>query len=465
MARRCPPQSRPPPQTHPSAAPEEEGLKTLIARKRDGASLSAAEWSRIIAAYTSGTIPDYQMAALLMAVFANGLEPHEFTALTDAMLQSGARFPKGGHPPWIDKHSTGGVGDKVSLVLVPLMASCGVPVPTMAGRGLGHTGGTLDKLEAIPGFSTQLSMAAARAQMDRIGAFFMGATADIAPADRKLYALRDATGTIESIPLIAASIMSKKLAEGISGLVLDVKWGSGSFLPETDRAMELAKMMIEVGESRGCRCVALLTAMDRPLGRACGNALETAEAIAALRGEGPDDLMTVTYALGAEMLLLAGGAESAAGAHQILREAIGSGRAAEKFREMVDAQGGDPRVVDDPAILPRAPVEKILEANMDGYVRQVEPRIIGQAIVTMGGGRSAMDDAIDHAAGMVLSVKPGDVVEKGQPVARVAGRDVPTVERGLTALDRALRIGGERPSLTALISHRVTADGVAVVDH
>lgn len=397
-----------------------------------------------------------------MAVFVNGLEPHEFTALTDAMLASGARFPREGHPPWIDKHSTGGVGDKVSLVLVPLMASCGVPVPTMAGRGLGHTGGTLDKLEAIPGFNTQLSMAAARTQMDRVGAFFMGATEDVAPADRKLYALRDATGTVEAIPLIAASIMSKKLAEGISGLVLDVKWGSGAFLPEVERGIELARVMIEVAVAHGCRSVALLTAMDRPLGRACGNSLETAEAIAALHGEGPDDLMAVTYALGVEMLLLGGDAESPAAAEAVLREAVRSGRAAEKFREIVEAQGGDPRVVDDPAILPRAPVERVFEASRDGYVCQVEPRAIGQAIVAMGGGRSAMDETVDYVAGMVISVKPGDLVEQGQPLARVAGRDPSTVEGGLMALDRALHIGGEPPSTTPLISHRITADGVAV---
>jgi pyrimidine-nucleoside phosphorylase len=403
------------------------------------------------------------MAALLMAVFVNGLEPHEFTALTDAMLQSGSSFPREGHPPWIDKHSTGGVGDKVSLVLVPLMASCGVPVPAMAGRGLGHTGGTLDKLEAIPGFHTQLSMADARTQMDRVGAVVMGATEDIAPADRKLYALRDATGTVEAIPLIAASIMSKKLAEGISGLVLDVKWGSGAFIPDIERGMELARVMIQVGEARGCRCVAMMTAMDRPLGRACGNAVEVAEAIAALRGEGPDDLMTVTYALGVEMLLLAGHAGSAA-AHATLREAIDSGRAAEKFREIVDAQGGDPRVVDDPAILPGAPVERVLEADADGYVCHVEPRIIGEAIVAMGGGRSAMDDVIDYAAGMVVSAKLGDRIEKGQPLASVAGRDEPTVSAGLAALERAIRIGGERPTPTPLISHRITADGMTTFD-
>ncbi len=405
------------------------------------------------------------MAALLMAVFVNGLEPHEFTALTDAMLQSGSSFPREGHPPWIDKHSTGGVGDKVSLVLVPLMASCGVPVPTMAGRGLGHTGGTLDKLEAIPGFTTRLSMADAQAQMDRVGAVVMGATQDIAPADRKLYALRDATGTVEAIPLIAASIMSKKLAEGISGLVLDVKWGSGAFLPEVEQGMELARIMIQVGEARGCRCVALMTAMDRPLGRACGNALETAEAIAALRGEGPDDLMTVTYALGVEMLLLAGGTASPVVADATLREAVASGRAAEKFREMVAAQGGDAGVVDDPAILPQAPVERVLEAGADGYVCRVEPRTIGEAIVVMGGGRSAMDDVIDYAAGMVVSVKPGDRIEKGQPLASVAGRDEPTVSGGMTAVERAIHIGDEPPPPTPLISHRVTADGVTPLGH
>src|SRR5215208_4153656 len=282
-------------------------IQSLIQHKRDGNALEPEDWKRLIAEYTAGRVPDYQMSALLMAVLWRGLEPDELAALTDAMLKSGDRLRFDGlDRPVADKHSTGGVGDKVSLLLAPMVAACGVAVPMMSGRGLGHTGGTLDKLEAIPGFRTNLTLAEARAQVERLGCAMLGQTPEIAPADKRLYALRDVTATVESIPLIAASIMSKKLAEGLTGLVLDVKTGSGAFLTDPARSMELARTMIGLGEARGCPTVALLTAMDRPLGRACGNALEIEESIAALRGEGPPDLMSVTYALGAEMLVLAG---------------------------------------------------------------------------------------------------------------------------------------------------------------
>src|ERR671924_260605 len=281
----------------------------LIERKRDGAALSPEEWSALVAEYTAGRIPDYQMSALLMAVLFRGLSPSELAALTDAMLASGDRLRFDGIAmPVADKHSTGGVGDKVSLLLAPMVASCGVAVPMMSGRGLGHTGGTLDKLESIPGFRTRLTLEEARAQVEGIGCAMLGQTPEIAPADKRLYALRDVTGTVESIPLIAASIMSKKLAEGLNGLVLDVKTGSGAFLPKQDQALELARTMIGLGAAHRCPTVALLTAMDRPLGKACGNALEVEEAIEGLRGRGPSDLMELTYALGAEMLVLVGAA-------------------------------------------------------------------------------------------------------------------------------------------------------------
>lgn len=435
---------------------------SLIERKRDGGSLTAEQWSQLIARYTAGGVPDYQMAALLMAVYLNGMTRAELTALTDAMIASGARleFGRFGTPP-VDKHSTGGVGDKVSLVLAPLVASCGVAVPMMSGRGLGHTGGTLDKLEAIPGFRTDLSLDQARRLVETVGCAMMGQTPEIAPADRKLYALRDATATVEAVPLIAASIMSKKLAEGLGGLVLDVKRGSGAFLPDLDRAMELARTMIELGQDRGCPTIALLTAMDRPLGRACGNALETEEALAALRGEGPSDLMQVTYALGAEMLLLAGRAADRSVARAQLEQGIASGRAADKLRQIVAAQGGNPAVVEDPAILPQAPLRRVYEAPTAGYVSRVEPRRIGKAIVAMGGGRRTMDDAIDPRVGFVITTKPGDRVERGEPVATVYGRDRETVEVGWTALVGALEIVDDRPSpALPLISHRMTAAGV-----
>src|SRR6476661_4730168 len=305
-------------------------IPALIEHKRDGGALTAAQWSDLIRAYVAGQVPDYQMSALLMAIYFRGLEPAELTALTDTMIDSGDRLHFDGHPrPVADKHSTGGVGDKVSLLLAPMVASCGVAVPMMSGRGLGHTGGTLDKLESIPGFRTNLSLREARAQVDRLGCAMLGQTPEIAPADKRLYALRDVTATVESIPLISASIMSKKLAEGLNGLVLDVKTGSGAFLTDQAQAIELAQTMIALGEVRGCPTVALLTAMDRPLGRSCGNALEVEEAIDGLRGDGPADLMEVTYALAVEMLLLVGSATNAADARRRLEESVSSGRALE----------------------------------------------------------------------------------------------------------------------------------------
>src|SRR5215208_6753077 len=313
-------------------------IPSLIQHKRDGGALRPGEWTALIQAYTAGQVPDYQMAALLMAVVWRGLTAEELAALTEAMLQSGDRLRFDGFErPRADKHSTGGIGDKVSLLLAPMVASCGVAVPMMSGRGLGHTGGTLDKLESIPGFLTNLTLRAAEAQVQRIGCAMLGQTPEIVPADKRLYALRDVTGTVESIPLISASIMSKKLAEGLNGLVLDVKTGSGAFMPETSQAIELARTMIGLGHDRGCPTVALLTAMDRPLGRSCGNALEVEEAIQGLRGEGPEDLMEVTYALGVEMLLLVGAAASPAEARRKLEDSVTSGRALETFGRIIEA--------------------------------------------------------------------------------------------------------------------------------
>ena len=434
----------------------------LIERKRDGGALEPDEWRSLIAAYTAGRVPDYQMSALLMAAFLNGLEPAEVAALTGAMLDSGARL-RFDHirVPCVDKHSTGGVGDKVSLVLAPLVASCGVAVPMISGRALGHTGGTLDKLEAIPGFRTALSPAEIQRQVELLGCAMIGQSADIAPADRKLYALRDATSTVESIPLIAASIMSKKLAEGISGLVLDIKRGSGAFLPDLEDGLELARTMIRLGEDHGCRTVALMTAMDRPLGNACGVALETEEAIAALRGEAPADLMEVTYALAAEMLMLGGVARRAADARVMLEQAIRSGKAASTFRSVVAAQGGNPAVLDDPGLLPQAKEVTTYQAPRAGYVACVEPRVLGKAIVEMGGGRRTMEDAIDASVGFVIAVRPGDAVEAGQPLASIYAGNADTLRLGLSALSRALRLSPEPPApALPLISHRVSTGGV-----
>ena len=436
----------------------------LIERKRDGGRVEPGAWRALANAYAAGHVPDYQMAAFLMACFLRGMDRAETASLTDAMLHSGETLDLAYlNKPRIDKHSTGGVGDKVSIVLAPLIASLGVAVPMMSGRGLGHTGGTLDKLESIPGFRTDLSLAEARALLERLDCALIGQTAEIAPADRKMYALRDATGTVEAIPLIAASIMSKKLAEGLTGLVLDVKRGSGAFLPELDRGLELAQTMIALGADHGCPVVTLITAMDRPLGRACGNALEVEESILALRGEGPADLMTVTYALGAEMLLLANAAPDRDAAHRAMERAIGTGRAAEHFQKMIEAQGGNPAVVDDPALLPQAAEVELFTAPRRGFVSRVEPRAVGRGITALGGGRTTMEDKLDLSVGFMITARPGDWVEQGEPLATIFARDRAGVESGRATLRTAITIADEADPPLPLVSHRVSAAGVELL--
>jgi pyrimidine-nucleoside phosphorylase len=432
----------------------------LIERKRDGGRLEDAEWRELIRAYAAGSVPDYQMSALLMAIFFRGLDRGETNALTDSMIESGGRLDLS-HLGMarIDKHSTGGVGDKVSLILAPLMASLGVAVPMMSGRGLGHTGGTLDKLESIPGFRTNLSLAEAARQVEAIGCALIGQTKEIAPADRKLYALRDATSTVEAIPLIAASIMSKKLAEGLTGLVLDVKQGSGAFMPDPMRAQTLARAMIQLGADRGCPVVALLTAMDRPLGFACGNAIEVRESIDALSGTGPPDLMDVTYALGAEMLMLAGVASSAADAWRMMRSAIGSGRALAKFAEIIAAQGGDARIVENQDLLPTAPLKEEFTSDADGFVVEVAPRVVGHGVIALRGGRRTMEDVIDPSVGFIITAKPGDRVRRGQALATIHALDDSGLREGRRALRDAIAVGGEAPSPLELISVKVTGEG------
>jgi pyrimidine-nucleoside phosphorylase len=439
-------------------------VASLIERKRDGQSLTADEWSELVAEYTAGRVPDYQVSALLMAVLFRGMESHELDAYTQALLDSGDRLRfEGFNRPRVDKHSTGGVGDKVSIVLVPLVAACGLAVPMMSGRGLGHTGGTVDKLESIPGFRTGISLEEADRLVRSLGCAMLRQTGEIAPADGKLYALRDVTATVESIPLIAASIMSKKLAEGLTGLVLDVKTGSGAFLPDLDRALELAKTMIRLGENQGCRTVALLTAMDRPLGRALGNALEIEECIQSLEGRGPADLMAVTLALGEEMLLLGGMVKDRQEARKKQEDAIASGRALEMFGKLIEAQGGDRRILDDPSLLPQAKAVEIYRAPESGIVSQVEPRQIGRAIVELGGGRRTLEDAVDHSVGFVVTVKPGDTVTEGEPIASVFARDKAGVDIGFRTLSHAIAIGDRPAKPAVLVSHRVTADGVEVL--
>ncbi|HJU89085.1 MAG TPA: thymidine phosphorylase [Gemmatimonadaceae bacterium] len=437
----------------------------LIERKRDGGRIEPGEWRALVLAYAAGHVPDYQMAAFLMAAYLRGLDRGETSALTDAMLRSGQRFDLAHlQTGRVDKHSTGGVGDKVSIVLAPLVASLGVAVPMMSGRGLGHTGGTLDKLEAIPGFRTAITLADASAQVERIGCVLMGQSTEIAPADRKMYALRDATATVESVPLIAASIMSKKLAEGLTGLVVDVKRGSGAFLPDLDRDLELSRVMIELGAEHDVPVIALITAMDRPLGRACGVALETEEAIHALRGEGPPDLMAVTYALGAEMLVMGGAAETPDEARRAMEVAVSSGSAARKFEEIIEAQGGNPSVVEDPSILPQANACELFAAPHRGFVAHIEPRAVGRGIIAMRGGRTRMEDSIDPSVGFVISAKPGDWVEQGEPLATIFAADEAGIASGRHALADAIRVADEADHPLPLISHRVTARGVEVYD-
>ncbi len=433
----------------------------LIERKRDGERLERQELRDLVLAYTAGEVPDYQMAALLMAIYFRGLDRAEMNALMDAMLESGKRLDLSRLPmPRIDKHSTGGVGDKVSLILAPLIASLGVSVPMMSGRGLGHTGGTLDKLESIPGFRTALTLAEAEKQTAEIGCAMLGQTDEIVPADRKIYALRDATATVEVIPLIAASIMSKKIAESLTGLVLDIKRGSGSFLPELEQEIQLAQAMIDLGAEHACPVVALVTAMDRPLGYACGNALEVVEAIEVLKGAGPPDLIEVTFALGAEMLVLATLASTREGARAMMDAAIRSGKALKKFGEIISAQGGDVGVLDDQLRLPQARHRAEFKAPREGVIQSVDPRGVGYGVIALGGGRRNMEEKVDPSVGFVIKAKPRDRVSKGQTLATIYARSRKDLEVGRSVLEQTITIGESATPLLPLVSHRITAGGV-----
>ncbi|MGH9167788.1 MAG: thymidine phosphorylase [Acidimicrobiia bacterium] len=418
----------------------------LIERKRDGGRLSPAQIGWLITGYTAGRLPDYQMSALLMAVLFRGLDAEELAAWTDAMLHSGEVLHFSHLDlPRVDKHSTGGVGDKVSIPLAPMVAACGVAVPMMSGRGLGHTGGTLDKLESIPGFTTALDPATFAAVLEKHGLVLAGQSETLVPADRQIYALRDATGTVPSIPLIASSIMSKKLAEDLRGLVLDVKVGRGAFMKEEASARELAQTMVELGKSHGTPVVALLTAMDQPLGREVGNAGEIAESLEVLRGGGPADLLEVVFRLGEEMLVLAGVAADREGARARLEQAVRSGRALEKLAQVVEAQGGDPRVVEDPGRLPRAPETEELVAPRGGYVTEADALLIGLAAMRLGAGRERKDDEVDHRVGVALLAKRGDRVEPREPLALVGWADPERRGAAWELLEQAWRIDDEQP--------------------
>jgi pyrimidine-nucleoside phosphorylase/thymidine phosphorylase len=397
--------------------------------------------------FTQGDIPDYQMSAFCMAVFFRGMEPGEVAALTGAMLHSGDVLDLSDIPgAKVDKHSTGGVGDKVSLALAPLAAACGVKVPMISGRGLGHTGGTLDKLEAIPGFRVDLPVERYRTLVREVGACLIGQTARLAPADRKLYALRDVTATVESIPLIAASIMSKKLAEGIDALVLDVKVGSGAFMKRLDDARTLARTLAGIGRDMGKRVSALLTRMDEPLGRTVGNALEVEEALALLRGEGPPDLVEVTVALTAEMLVLGRAAPDRAAARARVERAIADGSGLAKLAEIVSAQGGDAAAVSDPSRLPRAPHRREVPAPTAGFVTAIDTEAVGLASVALGAGRARVEDRIDPAVGLTVLKKLGDRVERGEPIATIHHGDAgEPPERVAARLAAAWTIGPDWP--------------------
>jgi len=404
----------------------------LIAAKRDGEKLSASALHAFVDAYTNDSVPDYQMSAFLMAAYLNGLSDTEAAALTDAMLHSGSRIDLSDvSGTKVGKHSTGGVGDKVSPILVPLVASCGVPVAKLSGRGLGHTGGTLDKLESIPGLRTDLSVAAYRQQVADVGGVVAGQTGTVAPADGKLYALRDATATVDAIPLIAASIMSKKLAEGNDALVLDVKCGRGAFMKTKADARALAEKMVAIGAEHDTPVVAVMTNMDVPLGRAVGNWPEIREAVACLRGEhAASSLMQIVQGLAGEMIALGGAANTPEEGREKTRDAIESGAALERFRHLVAAQGGDSSYIDDPETRPgSAPVAEVeAPANADGYVADLDALSIGQAAVKLGAGRQTKDEAVDPVAGLTALKKPGDVVEEGDVLARLHTGRSPDLE-------------------------------------
>ncbi len=432
----------------------------IIEKKRDGGVLTDAEIRSFIAGYTAGTIPDYQAAALAMAIYFQGMTTAETSTLTDAMMRSGEVLDFGGWPqPTADKHSTGGIGDKVSLILAPLVACAGITVPMLSGRGLGITGGTLDKLEAIPGYRTDLTTDDFRRVLRTCGCSITGQTASLAPADKKLYALRDVTGTVPSIPLIAASIMSKKLAEGAATLVLDVKWGTGAFMQARDKAVDLARTMVRIGNGLGRHTVALITDMNQPLGRTAGNAVEICETVAALQGRGPEDLMAVTMACAAEMLAGAGRTASAAAAHALLQGYIDSGEAHARFCRMVTLQGGDAATVqDEAALMPAgAPVE--IPATGAGTVSAVDAGRIGCAVLLLGGGRQRVEDRINPAVGITGLVKIGETVTTGQPLMSVWAPADDRREAALELLREAVRIGGAALPPAPLISGRIDADG------
>jgi pyrimidine-nucleoside phosphorylase len=439
-----------------SAATQNFRAIDVIRKKRDGIELSRSEIESLVDAYTHDRIPDYQVSAWLMAVVLRGMTLGETAALTDAMLRSGEVLDLSSlAAKKVDKHSTGGVGDKTSLVLAPLAAAAGVAVPMISGRGLGHTGGTLDKLEAIPGFNVNLPVAEFRRVLETCGCAMIGQTAEIAPADRKLYALRDVTGTVESPYLICASIMSKKLAEGIDALVLDVKTGSGAFMKNEKDAAFLAELMVDTGERMGKKMVALITDMDQPLGNKIGNALEVVEVVEILRGGGPRDLRQLCIELAGWMLYLGGVAGSVADGKAQSDKLIASGKALERFRQMVGLQGGDVRAIDDVTKLPQAQRTMMLSSSSNGFVASLQCEQIGTACVILGGGRERKEDAVDPAVGIVLHKKVGDAVSSGEALATIYYNEEGRAGRARQLLEESYRIADSPPREKRPLIHRV----------
>ena len=430
----------------------------IIAAKRDGRELEAGEIDGFIRDFLAGEITDYQMTAFLMAVYLKGMTPTEISALTRAYLDSGRRVDFSGVAGTkVDKHSTGGVGDKTSIILAPLVAALGVPVPMISGRGLGHSGGTLDKLESIPGFRTDLPVIEFIDLVRQHGLGLIGQTADIVPADKRIYALRDVTATVESIPLISASIMSKKIAEGIGALVLDVKYGNGAFMRTPQRAEELAASLIRIGTDFGVKTVAVLSDMNQPLGRAIGNWLEIRECLDCLRGDGPADLMALTYELAAHMVVLGGGERDLEQARSRCRAAIADGRALEKFIDITRAQGGDIRFLENPQSYPDAPHQAVFRADRDGFLAGFDTTAVGLAAVNLGAGRRRSSDRIDPRAGMLLHKKIGDPVAKGEPVFDLFAADAARFPEAQKRLAKAVRIGDTAPAPPPLIGKVIGA--------
>ena len=428
----------------------------VIRRKRDGGTLRRRDIEYFVAGVTDGSIPDYQAAALLMAIVLRGMSADETAQLTDAMVRSGVRIEFDGQfgiP--VDKHSTGGVGDKTSLILAPLAIACGAAVPMMSGRGLGHTGGTLDKLESIPGFRTGLTLEEFRAAVEAVGGALIGQTAEIAPADRRLYALRDVTGTVESIPLISASIMSKKIAEGIGALVLDVKTGGGAFMKTLEDSRRLAQSLVAIGNASGVRTEAVVTRMDAPLGREVGNANEVIESIETLKGRGPADLEYLSVLLAARMLVLAGVAATQEAAEASVRRALASGSGVEAFQRIIEHQGGDARVIDDYRLLPHAPNEHRIAAPRRGTVTSLDAESVGRAAVALGAGRGTLADAVDPAVGITIVAPPGATVTAGDPVLILHHRGGRGLDEALPLLDEAIGIGDGPFDAPALVVEEI----------